>query len=352
MGVLAGWTYRKSLVLKRASGAVTNYQMKLLVGESSGASGEQVDCAAHCKTDFSDLRFTKADGTTLLDYWIESKTGTTPNQLATIWIEFDSIGTGNTTFYMYYGNAGASAYSNGDNTFLFFDDFSTSWNNPVKWYGDTASGSVSSGIMTLASGTKKIYSAVVAGDIKLRSRCWIEYANYSMIGLRINGDTAKYNIRYFDSAAPSRSIWQSGQSGAHTYSNSYTGWQEWVIIELTRTVGSKCRGWQNGSEAGTGSTTQVPSADLAAHYQSANSAPTKADWVFISRFADTEPTWESFGAEVNPTTPAPTTLPPTTLAPTTVAPTTLVPTTLAQNKGILIGGKLVNKSILFGRLVQ
>ncbi|MBU1045807.1 DUF2341 domain-containing protein, partial [Patescibacteria group bacterium] len=120
---LTGWSYRKSITLSRASGAVTNYQMKLLVGESSGAAGEDVDCAAHVQTDFDDLRFTTSDGTTLLDYWIESISGTTPNQLATIWIEFDSIGTEPTTFYMYYGNAGASAVSSGANTFIRFENF-------------------------------------------------------------------------------------------------------------------------------------------------------------------------------------------------------------------------------------
>lgn len=103
MAWLSGWGYRKAVTLSRASGAVTNYQMKLLVGESSGAIGEDVDCGGKCQAGFHDIRFTKSDGTTLLDYWIEDITGTSPNQLATIWIEFDSIGTDATTFYMYYG---------------------------------------------------------------------------------------------------------------------------------------------------------------------------------------------------------------------------------------------------------
>jgi len=129
MGWLTGWTYRKSVTISRASGAVTNYQMKLLVGESSGASGEDVDCGGHCLSSFNDLRFTASDGVTLLDYWIESISGTTPNQLATVWIEFDSIGTSATTFYMYYGNSSASAASSGADTFEFFDDFEYGSNN-------------------------------------------------------------------------------------------------------------------------------------------------------------------------------------------------------------------------------
>ena len=120
---LSGWTYRKNISISRASGVVTNYQMLLLIGESSGASGELVDCGGNVLSSFADLRFTTSDGETLLDYYIESITGTTPNQLATVWVEFDSIGTDATTFYMYYGNAGASAYSNGANTFISFDEF-------------------------------------------------------------------------------------------------------------------------------------------------------------------------------------------------------------------------------------
>ncbi|MFA6358678.1 MAG: DUF2341 domain-containing protein, partial [Candidatus Omnitrophota bacterium] len=123
MSWLTGWTYRKSVPLSRASGAVSNYQMKLLLGESSGATGEDVDCGGLCLSTFNDIRFTTSDDETLLDYHIESITGTTPNQLATIWIEFNSIGTGDTTFYMYYGKADATAVSNGASTFIKYDDF-------------------------------------------------------------------------------------------------------------------------------------------------------------------------------------------------------------------------------------
>ncbi len=123
MGWLSGYHYRKRITLSRASGAVTNYQMKILIGESSGASGEDADCGGKVLSSFNDLRFTASNGTTLLDYWIESVTGTTPNQLATVWVEFDSIGTSDTYFYMYYGHASAPPASSGANTFILFDDF-------------------------------------------------------------------------------------------------------------------------------------------------------------------------------------------------------------------------------------
>lgn len=142
MAWLAGYSYRKSITLSRASGAVTNYQMILLLGESSGATGADVDCGGLCASDFDDIRFTTSDGTTLLDYYIDSISGTTPNQVATIWIEFDSIGTSATSFYMYYGNAEATAVSNGANTFIFFEDFNAlsdgDLNGQHSWSGSTA----------------------------------------------------------------------------------------------------------------------------------------------------------------------------------------------------------------------
>ncbi|MBN1664832.1 MAG: DUF2341 domain-containing protein [Deltaproteobacteria bacterium] len=123
MGWLSGYSYRKSVTLSRASGAVANYQMRLLVGESSGSSGADVHCNGNCLSSFNDLRFTGADGITELDYWIESISGTTPNQLATVWIKFDSIGTSATTFYMYYGRAGAISHSYFYKTFPYIDGF-------------------------------------------------------------------------------------------------------------------------------------------------------------------------------------------------------------------------------------
>lgn len=135
--VIATWSYRKSVTLSRSSGVVTDYQMKLLIGQSAGSGTNDV-LAAGCKTDFSDLRFTDSDGIALLDYWIESVTGTSPNQVATVWIEFDSIGTGATTFYMYYGNLAAYAVSSGANTFLYFDDFNANTTSRYTSYGTSS----------------------------------------------------------------------------------------------------------------------------------------------------------------------------------------------------------------------
>jgi len=125
MAYLANWSYRKAIVVAHTDdGAQANYQLKLLVGESSGATGEQVDCGGKVASDFDDLRFTADDGTTLLDYWIESITGASPNGLATVWVEVPSIAAhpDDTTIYMYYGGT-ETAVTSGANTFIVFDNF-------------------------------------------------------------------------------------------------------------------------------------------------------------------------------------------------------------------------------------
>mgnify|MGYP000262269338 CR=1 FL=1 len=62
------------------------------------------------------------DGTNVLPCWIEKWDSS--NQEAKIWVKVPSIpANGTTTFYMYYGNSNVASASDGENTFLFFDDF-------------------------------------------------------------------------------------------------------------------------------------------------------------------------------------------------------------------------------------
>jgi hypothetical protein len=98
------------------------------------------------QVDFDDIRFTKTDGITLLDAWLESYTA---SSTATIWVELDSLPASPTTalFYVYYGNSTATSNWSGVNTFLFFDDASTGVLT-TKW--------------TVVSGT----IAYVGGEIK------------------------------------------------------------------------------------------------------------------------------------------------------------------------------------------
>lgn len=162
----ATWLYRKSIVIAHTDdGAQTDYQVKFLIGESSGASGEQFDLGGKCATDFDDLRFTTDTGNTLINYWIESVSGATPNQLATVWVKVPSIAAHatDTTIYVYYGNSGATAASDGVLTFPTFDHFTGASINATTWTTiGTPSLSFGSSIMTMVADSNAVYEGIAS----------------------------------------------------------------------------------------------------------------------------------------------------------------------------------------------
>lgn len=87
------------------------------------------------RDDFGDIRFTTSDGQTLLNYWIESYTA---GSIATFWIKIDSIpaSPGTSTIYIYYDNPSQTTTSNGPNTFIYFEDFSTNPTSQWTWTND------------------------------------------------------------------------------------------------------------------------------------------------------------------------------------------------------------------------
>ena len=85
----------------------------------------------HCRTDFGDVRFTDDDGVTELDYWMETKVD---GSYAVFWVEVaDSLSSNPATIYIYYGKTDATTTSNGEDTFLFFDDFPGTTYDTSKW---------------------------------------------------------------------------------------------------------------------------------------------------------------------------------------------------------------------------
>nr|MDO8082912.1 DUF2341 domain-containing protein [Candidatus Freyarchaeota archaeon] len=131
---LSEWGYRKSHTINGSTAGVqTNYQMRIVVNYGSGTDNdEKVYCNAHCRYDFSDVRFTNSDGATQLNYWMESKYD---GDNATFWVQINNIPASPNTakIYIYYGKSDATTASNGDNTFIFFDDFLGSSINNTKW---------------------------------------------------------------------------------------------------------------------------------------------------------------------------------------------------------------------------
>lgn len=109
---LTGWLYRKAVTVNNTANTniLTNYQVKITADTASLIS------AGKMNSDCSDVRITDSDGTTLLNYWIESGCNTSST---IIWAKIPSItASTNYTIYLYYGNPGATTLSSAANTFI------------------------------------------------------------------------------------------------------------------------------------------------------------------------------------------------------------------------------------------
>jgi hypothetical protein len=275
----------------------------------------QVGLNGHCEDDFDDIDFTKSDGNSELDYWLQSKTD---GYRANFWVEFDSIPAdpGSGTFYLYYGNSGATSSSDGDDTFTFFDDFSGSidWTN--KWYA-----------------TNQSPYSIVDGWLRAEK----PNTNTEFIRTKHSfGENKAIYLEYRPSDTSSYLDYISWGDGSDKYSCANAGVVSWPH----NTYGHRCRyidssgNWQTNSG---GWTTTLPKEVVLKDYSdcvlsevSANGAIEKyieasdprtgydryfkllafkgagkyaeIDNVRIRNFCNPEPTWGAWGSEESPTT--------------------------------------------------
>ena len=127
-GWLTGWDYRQGLTITNSSGAGTDYQVNTTITYDS-----------EMQVDFDDIRFTDDDGSTLLDYWLESKIDSTS---AEVWVKVADNLTSTQVIYMYYGNDAVSTTSSGADTFEFYEDWTTEAIG-AQWTIENTDGSVS-----------------------------------------------------------------------------------------------------------------------------------------------------------------------------------------------------------------
>ena len=112
----SSWTARRIINIDNSLGpnSLFNYAIQL-----------NVTYTATMNADFSDLRFTNADGVSLIPYWVESYISASS---AVVWINVPTILALDTAIiYMYYGNPNSVSLSDGQSTFDFFDDFENAY---------------------------------------------------------------------------------------------------------------------------------------------------------------------------------------------------------------------------------
>lgn len=127
-GTLLGWSYREQIQITGSpDGSLTNYNMEFFLYYGSGTDSTDVKqfkiyLDSRSNTDFSDIRFTADDGTTLLTHYAIDVYS---SDYAQVIVNVPSIPTGTTTdIFIYYGNPLASSTSN-NSLIEFYDDFNS-----------------------------------------------------------------------------------------------------------------------------------------------------------------------------------------------------------------------------------
>jgi len=284
---LSGYSARKELSVE-SSDEATGFQKKIILHAHSGSDTEGADPVIHvpdCQADFDDIRFTGSDGTTLLDYWIESISG----EVATIWVEM-SLAEGYTTVYLYWGNAAATAVSDGDATFPFFDDFpGSSLDTTTKWDLKSGGVTVSGGILSLASG--KIHQkTAVTGPVILRSLAkWSDATQWKNIGLVKSGanDAHLFQAKNTGTALIARSNNNGGIQQEAADVGDYCD-DTYRVVELAAVAADSFKYY---IPAGTLEATLTYNIGTSLKVQAeATDTTVYIDWVLIRKYAATEPT--------------------------------------------------------------
>jgi hypothetical protein len=112
-----GWRYYRPITITNSGiSFLSDYSVRLKLTTSGlGNPYNNINSSG------SDICFSSISGS-LFGYWIESWDNTGDSY---VWVSVGGIPLGDSTIRMYYGYLGATSYSNGEDVFCFFDDFSS-----------------------------------------------------------------------------------------------------------------------------------------------------------------------------------------------------------------------------------
>jgi hypothetical protein len=315
MSWLEGYDFRVKIPCSpTAAGAQTGYQKKVSIVKGTGQNSAGVIYLKNNARNWpNDVRFTKDDGETLLDFYRAEYDATD----GTWYVELDSIAASvDTDFYLYYGKASDSDASDGPGTFLFFDDFElgdlSRWDSAVGW-------GVLSGVPTgegqyvgyteLRSG-RVISKSLSAGSVKFVFKClttnvWAEFAmlqpragdSYiSALGMlpRTGGGAVPPKFKYYP-------------GGSWTTLPTDTEWSEQVYYqaEVVLDFQNGLFRWTiDGADKGTATLKDTAGNDLDSSYSLSEirfvggftGGYGQIDQLMVTKFAYPEPAWATPGA--------------------------------------------------------
>jgi len=177
------WTRKAGInITNSGSSALTDYQVAInLTYDSDMVS------------DFSDIRFVNGSENTELSYWLESKVD---SSWAYIWVKIPNIptGTNQNLIYVYYKNASVVSSKSNENTFLFFDNFTSTTLDPTWTWSPSGHGDDSYSLTTVP-GKLRIVGGYTGSheEVSLMRRI-AESGDYAIdVNMTATWDTNYYN---------------------------------------------------------------------------------------------------------------------------------------------------------------
>ena len=290
------WIYRRNITITGSAGAGTDYQVRIPVTYNS-----------HMQADFDDIRFTDNDTITLLDYWRESYIASTS---AVFWVEVaDDLGS-NQNISMYYGSS-AGSLSNGETTFLFYEDWSSQskadWTvHPVNNHGQTTysptdathGGYVAKNEANAASNYILYSDLNYTAPFATMFRVNIEEAAAGNVGRAGTGFTGLKSLAYVETLSTGEKFAvydDDGNDDSQAMTNTY--FDTWVKFEITRD-GTNATLYADDILIETASfAPDIISYPVMFIQVTDSEQDLYSDWVAVRKFITTEPAFDSFGDE-------------------------------------------------------
>jgi uncharacterized repeat protein (TIGR01451 family) len=293
------WHYRRPVVIS-SNASLSDYQVLIKLDNSNFDFTKADD-------EGWDVRFTKDDGITEINYWVESWNSV--SQLAYLWVKVPSLEIGDTTIYIYYNNPGESTTSNGSQTFDFFDDDWEQFALPggcasdIPWDCINPGATVSLGSLVLLSNTgisthlPYLYKAVgYRANYGLGSGLeWGGFSNGAGGSRTIIRDLSNYpdDLYLQDFADTDIENYLLERVGGIDWHNSYH------IYEVRWGEGQSNGDIDHGSSGVESAVpSEVPSGELSVSFNNSegSNATLLVDWVYVRQYRYPEPT-VTFGEE-------------------------------------------------------
>ncbi|RKR82285.1 gliding motility-associated-like protein [Mucilaginibacter gracilis] len=293
---LTGWLYKAPITVSNSNGsALADFQVSITLNTQALISAGKMNAAGN------DIRF--VDGScTNLPYWIESGINTA-NTI--IWVKVNSVpANGTNTIYCYYGNSAAAAATDGNATFMLFDDFDGGTLDASKWTAYGSPYSISGGSISFQASSA---SSVVRSNASLPGPYVSEIKANSTSGnwpslAQVNSGTFSGSALFQGGTTMYLGvILASGSDYAGNFSSSTnlgntTGLWSLVTIDATHQNGS----WPGGALANI-NLAQAPSATIQTAFGclETGTGTMSVDWFRARQYAAQTPTFTVAAEQVN-----------------------------------------------------